>query len=271
MRIIVLAVGLLIAGPMAEGMNARRDNCGDECAVTHYCNKHNSLCTPCSNICDEGNYLEKECNAYCRAYLVTRMEHQYEDLRSEVSKLWSFATAAIAVAFLSLMVAACLLANRFVKWKTIGGAFHRTFFGTWTKTTSVNKNNNHENNNKPEDVETGAHRRNGPKLAMPTISATVAPSRDPGIVRQKTVGSGNGNGSGQIQVQVQSQGQGRGNETAENCAGADNSTPNTTTTTLSLSGRHPCEDTTLDYAYDNPAMTPSPESVQIRRDRESSF
>lgn len=46
-------------------------------------------------------------------------------------------------------------------------------------------------------------------------------------------------------------------------------TPNTTSTPLSR--RHPSEDTTLDYAYDNPAMTPSPEAVQPRTKRESSF
>ncbi|XP_012281003.1 protein grindelwald [Orussus abietinus] len=46
-------------------------------------------------------------------------------------------------------------------------------------------------------------------------------------------------------------------------------TPNTTSTPLS--GRHPSEDTTLDYAYDNPAMTPSPETAQTRTKRESSF
>ncbi|XP_076643044.1 uncharacterized protein LOC143353525 [Halictus rubicundus] len=275
MRIVVLAVGLLIVGPMADGMNARRyeEECNVVCPLNEYCNKHNNQCKPCSEICDGDNYLEKECNSYCGVYLLDRVEHQYEGLRSEVSKLWNFATAAITVAFLSLMVAACLLANRFVKWKTVGGALHRTFSGACAKTTPVNKNNNHENNNKPDDAETGAHRRNGPKLVMPTISATVAPSCDPGTGRQKTVGcgSGSGNGSGQVQVQMQSQGQGRGIENAGSCTGADNSTPNTTTTTLSLSGRHPSEDTTLDYAYDNPAMTPSPESVQIRRDRERSF
>ncbi|XP_046743550.1 protein grindelwald [Diprion similis] len=46
-------------------------------------------------------------------------------------------------------------------------------------------------------------------------------------------------------------------------------TPNTTSTPLSR--RHPSEDTTLDYAYDNQAMTPSPETVQPRTKRESSF
>ncbi|XP_032668732.1 protein grindelwald [Odontomachus brunneus] len=51
--------------------------------------------------------------------------------------------------------------------------------------------------------------------------------------------------------------------------GNSNDTPNTTST--SLSRRHPSEDTTLDYAYDNPAMTPSPEAAQLRTKRESSF
>lgn len=51
--------------------------------------------------------------------------------------------------------------------------------------------------------------------------------------------------------------------------GNNNDTSNTTTT--SLSRRHPSEDTTLDYAYDNPAMTPSPEAAQLRPKRESSF
>ncbi|XP_015525052.1 protein grindelwald [Neodiprion lecontei] len=46
-------------------------------------------------------------------------------------------------------------------------------------------------------------------------------------------------------------------------------TPNTTSTPLSR--RHPSEDTTLDYAYDNQGMTPSPETVQPRTKRESSF
>lgn len=84
----------------------------------------------------------------------------------------------------------------------------------------------------------GASKASGLKLTMPTISASVAPSRH----------SANGSEGG---------------------AGIGNATPNTTTT--SLSRRHPSEDTTLDYAYDNPAMTPSPESVQLRTKRESSF
>lgn len=57
-------------------------------------------------------------------------------------------------------------------------------------------------------------------------------------------------------------------ETNRNTGNGDD-TPNTTST--SLSRRHPSEDTTLDYAYDNPAMTPSPEAAQLRTKHESSF
>lgn len=94
------------------------------------------------------------------------------------------------------------------------------------------------NNNKVQDdaVETGVgnnvNKQNGLKLSMPTISATVVAS-------------------------------------SQNTTTNSNGTPNTTSTPLSR--RHPSEDTTLDYAYDNPAMTPSPEAAQLRTKRESSF
>lgn len=83
-----------------------------------------------------------------------------------------------------------------------------------------------------DDVEAGVVKQNGLKLSMPTISATV---------EQEVKSDANSNGT----------------------------TPETTST--SLSRRHPSEDTTLDFAYDNPAMTPSPEAAQLRTKRESSF
>jgi len=75
-------------------------------------------------------------------------------------------------------------------------------------------------------------KENGLKLAMPTISAAV---------EQESKSNANSNGT----------------------------TPETTSTPLSR--RYPSEDTTLDFAYDNPAMTPSPEAAQLRTKRESSF
>lgn len=199
----------------------------------------------------------------------------------EVARLSILAIVAIAVALLSLSTMAYLLASSFIKWRTMRGAFRGTFPATWLKVSShaangtrlvslthplpfqnntANKknNNNHENNNKTsDDVEVAACRRNGSRLAMPTISATVAPARISVNVKENGNGGGNGNSRGQPR------------EHAGTCDVIDNDTPNTTST--SLSGRHPSEDTTLDYAYDNPAMTPSPESVQIRTNRESSF
>lgn len=88
-----------------------------------------------------------------------------------------------------------------------------------------------------DDVEAGANKQNGLKLTIPSISATVETE----------------------------------SKSTENSNSTGNSTsPNTTSTPLSR--RHASEDTTLDYAYDNPAMTPSPETVQTRtKARESAF
>jgi len=83
-----------------------------------------------------------------------------------------------------------------------------------------------------DDVEATVVKENGLKLAMPTISAAV---------EQESKSNVNSNGT----------------------------TPETTSTPLSR--RYPSEDTTLDFAYDNPAMTPSPEAAQLRTKRESSF
>ncbi|XP_031826762.1 uncharacterized protein LOC116424469 [Nomia melanderi] len=268
MRILGLAVGLLIMGPTIEGMNMPEVECGGKyCTSKEYCNKYNNRCQSCSSICTNGssNYLPKECAIHCQEYLLDLryvLMEEYKNLQNEVGRLSILAMVAIAVALLSLSTMAYLLASSLFKWRTMRGAFRGTFPATWLKNNTGNKNNNNnlENNNKSsDDVEAAACRRNGPRLAMPTISATVAPARIP--VNGKENGSGAGNGNGQ--------GRGQPRENAGTCDAIDNDTPNTTST--SLSGRHPSEDTTLDYAYDNPAMTPSPESVQIRTNRESSF
>lgn len=81
-----------------------------------------------------------------------------------------------------------------------------------------------------DDVEVGATKQNGLKLAMPTISGSVAASESINI---------------------------------------DDGTPSTASTDLSKNNA--CEDNALDYAYDNLAMTPSPDTSQSRNKRESSL
>ncbi|XP_076249483.1 uncharacterized protein LOC143188870 [Calliopsis andreniformis] len=250
-----LALGLVIIGHAAGASNAEGPVCGDvRCSSYEYCNDYHSQCEPCSSICDENdkNYQIEVCQRKCQAY-VRHMRFllrvQYENLQGEVERLWTLVTIAITTACLSLLVTLCLLVKRLACWKKLCNAFRRTFTGKWLKRTNnvVNANNNATSNNNnretQSDAEAGVPRQNGLKLTMPTISATVAPSRN---------SSGNGNSSG-----------------SGSATGVTNTTPNTTITTLSR--RHPSEDTTLDYAYDNPAMTPSPEAVQLRTKRESSF
>jgi len=92
-----------------------------------------------------------------------------------------------------------------------------------------------------DDIEAAVNKQNGLKLTIPSISARVE--------QESKLENNNSNSSNSNGV---------------------NTTPNTTSTPLSR--RHASEDTTLDYAYDNPAMTPSPEAAQPKtKARESSF
>jgi len=92
-----------------------------------------------------------------------------------------------------------------------------------------------------DDIEATVNKQNGFKLTIPSISARVE--------QESKLENNNSNSSNSNGV---------------------NTTPNTTSTPLSR--RHASEDTTLDYAYDNPAMTPSPEAAQLKtKARESSF
>lgn len=95
-----------------------------------------------------------------------------------------------------------------------------------------------------DDVEAATNKQNSLKLTIPSISATVEQESKIENNNSNSNSSSNSNGN--------------------------NTTPNTTSTPLSR--RHASEDTTLDYAYDNPAMTPSPDSAQLKtKARESSF
>ncbi|CAK9832015.1 hypothetical protein ANTRET_LOCUS8916 [Anthophora retusa] len=275
---LLLAIGSLLIARSAATAELEGVKCGDHlCAVFEYCSPHSKDCQPCSSVCDisSGKYDEGECMSDCRDYLRDKryvLLKQYETLRGEVGRLWILAGISITVAVLSLLSTLYLFATRITRWQKMRDATARTFAGKWVKRTANggstgsnqthqhhhNNNNSNNNNNNPgknnqkqnshtqDDAELGMPKHTGLKLTMPTISASVAPSRH--------LENGSGNGSA---------------TSSGSRSGIDNATPNTSSTTLSK--RHPSEDTTLDYAYDNPAMTPSPESVQLRTKRESSF
>ncbi|XP_076388008.1 uncharacterized protein LOC100881414 [Megachile rotundata] len=247
----LFALGVLTTmGRAIAGLNPEGVLCGDiRCSTVQYCSHYDTHCKPCSNICDATarNYQPDECTKDCQEYLHNQryvLLERYEDLRGEVSRLWILVAISTAAAILSLLSSMYLLGKMFPRWGKMRATVARAFTGKWIK-------NDRRNRNEPkpqDDAELGASKHNGLKLTMPTISASVAPSREP----ERGNGNGNGNESG-----------------SGSRSSAGHATPNTTTT--SLSGRHPSEDTTLDYAYDNPAMSPSPETAQLRTKRESSF
>ncbi|KAK9293676.1 hypothetical protein QLX08_011422 [Tetragonisca angustula] len=261
--VVTMAIGAAVAGLSPLGAD-----CGERrCSTVEYCSPYDKRCKPCSSICDANgrNYQQDECFKDCQEYLHDKryvLLEQYEDLRGEVERLWILVAICVAVAFSSLLASLYLLAQRFTRWEKMRTTLSRAFTGKRRKGTP-NANDANENNNDRckasslRDAESGTSRQhNGLKLTMSTISASVAPSRY--SVNETTTMTDRGNDV----ASGSASGSGSG-------SGTGNATPNTTTTTLSR--RHPSEDTTLDYAYDNPAMTPSPEVVQHRTKRESSF
>ena len=259
-RLVQLALGLLIVARASGAVNSGGVKCLEvQCPTFNHCNDYSNQCEACSSVCDEtgSNYQQEVCNGKCQAYVRHMLQKQYNEFRGDLERLWTLVTIAIVTACLSLLGLLWIFARRLARWNKLHGPFHRAFTGNWMKRNSTatannnnsNNNNSHRHRETQSDAEMGTTRQNGLILMMPSISASVAPSRnDSGNVSGNSSGSRSGSGS---------------------ATGIANNTPNTTIT--SLSRRHPSEDTTLDYAYDNPAMTPSPEAVQLRTNRESSF
>lgn len=263
----LLVALLLVVGSTTAALNHDGAKCGEKhCSTIEYCSSYDKSCKPCSSICNKTarNYLPQECFSDCQVYLHDEryvLLNEYEELRGEVGRLWILVSISITIACVSFLLTLYLMfARKLTRWEKMRAAIRRSFASKKIKRMSsnnsdnsvgkTNNNNNDRNRATLQDAELGTSKQNGLKLTMPTISASVAPSR----YSENETRHGNGSSAGS----------GSGSGTA-----VSNVTPNTTST--SLSRRHPSEDTTLDYAYDNPAMTPSPESVQLRTKRESSF
>ncbi|XP_026667941.1 uncharacterized protein LOC108623289 isoform X2 [Ceratina calcarata] len=244
---LLILIGVAAADFLPQGKKCKEK----QCSVDEYCSEYDDQCKPCVTLCKK---KPSECIELCKEYIVhslfvlqkehedfqtntvhnlTVLQKQQEDFRREIGRLQILVEVSIAVAVLASLSTFYLLLRKSDRWKKMRAGLRRLFVGKKLKKTQ-------------ENAELGMVKHNGLKIPMPTISASVAPAR------LSENGSGNASGS--------RSGSGSGN---------GNATPNTTTTNLST--RHPSEDTTLDYAYDNPAMTPSPETVQLRAKRESSF
>ncbi|KYN44686.1 hypothetical protein ALC56_00681 [Trachymyrmex septentrionalis] len=241
----VIVVLSVLANVLLADLDPRGTRCGDIfCNISQYCSPFDLHCKPCADACNatSHNYQPDECKKDCQFYLhdqryIQRMDQsrQYDDLREEVERLkYRFVITTILTCF-SLLGMLYLLARTLIRWKRIQESL-QTIFRRNIKVKQANKN-------KVQDDVEAANKQNGLKLTIPSISATV--EQESKIIENNNSNS-NSNSNG------------------------INTTPNTTSTPLSR--RHASEDTTLDYAYDNPAMTPSPDSAQLKtKARESSF
>lgn len=206
--------------------------CGQKkCSPSEYCSPFDTQCRPCSVICNSTshNHQPELCTKDCQEYLhdqryVLRTDLKLEgDLREEIERQRTLLKISLSLTCLSLLAIIYLLARTLIKWQKVKTFLQKTFRKKWLK---VKKHKNKVR----DDVEVGATKQNGLKLAMPTISGSVAASESINI---------------------------------------DDGTPSTASTDLSKNNA--CEDNALDYAYDNLAMTPSPDTSQSRNKRESSL
>ncbi|KAL6257634.1 hypothetical protein P5V15_011213 [Pogonomyrmex californicus] len=239
----------VLANVLLADLNLHGTVCGEKiCNNSEYCSPFDMQCRPCATVCNatSHNYQPVECTRDCQLYLhdqryAQQMDQarQYDDLRDEIEKLkYRFVITTTLTCF-SLFGMLYLLGRTLIRWKRIQNSL-QTLFRRNLKVKAANKNR------VQDDVEAAVNKQNGGlKLTIPSISATV-------------------------EAESKIENNNSSSNTSSNTSSNKISTPNTVST--SLSRRYASEDTTLDYAYDNPAMTPSPEAAQLKiKARESSF
>ncbi|KAK2583345.1 hypothetical protein KPH14_009343 [Odynerus spinipes] len=230
----IIILGLCVSSPIAANLSLQGNKCGQKlCKSTEYCSQFDTQCKPCSTICDPGdhNHQPEDCIRDCQEYL----HDQRYALRTELSQYEELRGEVDRLRTLLIVTLTLTCLAIIVIVYLLMKAFVR-----WNKIGSAIRNvfskkwvKKATNNNKvQDDVEAAA--TNAKQNGLKLSMPTISATV---ASTQDTTNS--------------------------------NATPNTTSTPLSR--RHPSEDTTLDYAYDNPAMTPSPEAAQLRTKRESSF
>ncbi|KAI4500766.1 hypothetical protein M0802_003977 [Mischocyttarus mexicanus] len=242
----IIIVVLCYSSSMIIGFNINATKCGTiYCSSLEYCSRFDTLCRPCSTICnaDDHNHQPEDCQKDCQEYILDQRYALRKDLnqyalREELNKYEELKGEVGRLRILlSVTLTLTCLAIMVIVCLLIKAFVQCNEIGNAIRNVFSKKwVKKATNNNKVQDDVESNNIKN-PNNNQNNLKLTM-----PTI--SATISS------------------------SENTSNS-NSTPNTTSTPLSR--RHPSEDTTLDYAYDNPAMTPSPEAAQLRTKRESSF
>ncbi|XP_034939509.1 protein grindelwald [Chelonus insularis] len=210
--------------------------CGQKrCSTTEYCSPFDSQCKPCSLICDSAshNHHPEICVRDCQVYL----HDQRYVLRAELDQDGNLRgeiqrLRTFTEVSLILWVLLCILTVIWVARRLLNA---KKIKGTFDKIFGKKWIKTANSNRVHDDVENGTikSQQAGVKPTMPTISASVSAS------------------------------------STQDSNACSTTTPNTTSTPLSK--KYASEDSTLEFAYDNLAMTTSIESAQPKSKKESSF
>jgi hypothetical protein len=231
--LINIIIGILIVGVVEASLDPSGTKCGQKrCTTMEYCSPFDSQCRPCSIACDlEGHNYQSE---ICVKDCQMYLLDQRYVLRAEPGRDGNLKDEIQKLwNYLKITFTISLLSLIIIIFFLIRKFINnKQLCGTLRKTFGKTWKKKSANSNKiHDDIETGA------KKQQKELKLTM-----PTISSTVTTSTSATNGNG-----------------------------STKTTSTPLSKRHPSEDTTLDYAYDNPAMSSSPETAQTRSKRESAF
>ncbi|XP_071451911.1 protein grindelwald [Hetaerina americana] len=267
------AVLLLLSAVFLHGATAvlsLSKKCGDlSCRPTEYCSQFDKRCHGCESVCEESshNFQEDVCHRDCQDYLHDlryarvdgeRGESNVEGLKEAVLRLTRLAVASLAVSVILLVAFAafvCFLwcrTNRASAHADDSEAGHRGQQARGLASylhAKIAASKGSRKGGKTGGMATHAP-AHGLKLDMTAAGGGVAAS------------SGNGRQTPQPQAPPPPERPPAGTPTTaggkSEVTGAYSPTTTASTPLSTRPPRYPSEDTTLDYAYDNRALTPSP-------------
>ncbi|XP_022197615.2 protein grindelwald [Nilaparvata lugens] len=238
LTIVVSGLGTVSTQSASGGLKLHKE-CGTaHCERYQYCNS-DLICDSCSSICNVSshNYERENCEHNCQDYIHDYISSYvnasvFAQLQGTVERMQSLVVVSLCLALVSIIVISGIL---FFVWIRYRRVWKFSDLRLKKKLASVNVIN--KMNQQPAQQNcnsTGGSNEGGLTLKMPSAASMMTlNSPSPSTVPPSNI--------------------------------------TTTTPITPISNRYPSEDATLEYAYDNPVLTPAPSPGTNLRRIETTF
>nr|XP_018910758.1 PREDICTED: uncharacterized protein LOC109039636 [Bemisia tabaci] len=230
--------------------------CGEDklvCPKYNYCSQ-NEFCSPCQKICDknDNNYSPTLCETQCQDYIHDYVEHYVHSAASindqNIEEL---------LRNLYLLVACTLIISVIVLGTVVGAL--TLYYIRYRKRTHQHLEFEEKAYQKKlataQYVSTINNNRNPPEPAATTTTTTSHSIAHNQVAPISTITPIRGDHPLRLDMPVNSRSYQSSLSVPTNKTGTP---PSANTTTTSITTKYPSEDRTLEYVYDNLALTPSP-------------